>query len=153
MGFHSTLLFIHLTSACIWFGGYMVMSFVILPQTKRANDPRILIDFDRSFAKFALPALLGQLITGPLMALQFYPNVLDWFKFQNGAQDHIASKIVFLFIILYLFVRMRTKVMPRLLAGDPTAMKSASRSTHWITFLAFSNVLMGLSVHTGGFAY
>ena len=131
----------------------MVMSFVILPQAKRANDPQILINFDRSFAKYALPSLIAQFLTGPILAMRYYPDVADWFKFQNGTQDHIASKIVFLVIIILLFMRMRSKVIPRLAAGDATAMKSASRIIYWITFLAFSNVMMGLSVHTGGFAY
>lgn len=153
MEFISTLLLLHVLSACIWFGGYMVMSFVIVPQMKRENDPKVLLNFQSGFAKYALPSLLAQFITGPILALQKYPNVLDWFKFQNGEQDHIASKIIFMFIILWLVWRMQAKIAPRLLAGADGAIKSASRNTHWITFLAFSNVFMGMSVNTNGFAF
>lgn len=150
---HSTFLLLHVLSACIWFGGYMVMSFVIVPQMKRENDPKVLINFDRSFGKFALPSLVAQFVTGPILAMRKVPNVVDWFMFQTPDQDHIASKIIFLLIIVYLFMRMRSKVMPRLLAGEDGAMKSASRMTHWITFLAFSNIVMGMSIHTIGFRY
>ena len=131
----------------------MVMSFVIVPQMKRENDPKVLINFERGFAKYAMPSLLAQFLTGPILALQKAPNVLDWFTVFASKETHIASKIVFMFIILWLVWRMRSKITPRLLAGEDGAMKSAWRNTHWITFLSFSNVFMGLSVNTNGFNF
>jgi len=129
------------------------MSFVIVPKMKRDNDPKAFISFEQGFMKFAFPALLAQFLTGPMLAMRKFPNVIDWFTFQSGPQDHIASKIIFIFIIVYLVMRMRSKVMPRMLAGEDGAIKSASKTTHWITFLAFSNVVMGLSVRTDGFIF
>jgi len=153
MGPHTTLLFLHLMSASIWFGGYFVMSFILLPKAKREKNPQAFIEFERSFQKLGFPALLAQCVTGPILAMHYYSNPLDWFLFQTPHQDHIASKIIFLIIIMLLALRMRRTTGPRLQAGDMSAMKSAARLTHWITFLSFSNIMMGMSVNTDGFSF
>ena len=153
MGPHTSLLFLHVLSASIWFGGYVVMFFIILPKAKRDGEPEVFIEFERSFQKIGFPALLAQLITGPILATRFLPDPLDWFKFQTPDQDHVASKIIFLFIIIVLVLRTRSNTVPRLRAGDPKAMRSAKWITFWILFLAFSNIMMGMSVHTAGFSY
>lgn len=144
MGFHSTLLFLHITSACVWFGAYVVKSFIQIPKAKKSGDYSEFIEFEHAFSRFGIPSLLLQLITGPILATRYYPNPLDWFAFQNGTQDHIASKLVF---------RLQRRVLPVLASNDEKAAKSARRITHWITFFAFCNVMMGVSVNTGGFSY
>lgn len=153
MGPHTTLLFLHVMSACIWFGGYVVLFFIVLPKAKREGKPEVFIEFEQSFQRIGLPALLAQCITGPILAMHFYSNPIDWFKFQTPHQDHIASKIIFLVIILLLVMRTRMNTVPRLRAGDPKAMKSAKWITGWILFLSFSNIMMGMSVNTNGFSY
>jgi putative copper export protein len=107
MGPHTTLLFLHVISASIWFGGYVALFFIVLPQAKREKKPEIFIEFERSFQKIGFPALLAQCITGPILAMHFYSNPIDWFKFQTPHQDHIASKIIFLVIIVILVLRTR----------------------------------------------
>ncbi|MCP4092693.1 MAG: hypothetical protein GY747_04520 [Planctomycetes bacterium] len=140
-------------SASIWFGGYVVLFFIVLPKAKRDKNPEFFIEFEQSFQKIGFPALLTQFVTGPILAMHFYSNPIDWFKFQTPHQDHIASKIIFLFIIVILVLRTRRNTVPRLRAGDPKAMKSAKWITGWIMFLAFSNIMMGMSVNTNGFSY
>ena len=153
MGPHTTLLFFHVLSACIWFGGYVAMCFIVLPKAKRSKDPEHFIEFERSFQKIGLPALVAQLITGPILAMRFIPNPVNWFTFQTADQDHVASKIIFLFVIMVLVFRMHSNTIPRLRAGDPKAMRSATWICGWILFLIFSNIMMGMSVHTAGFSY
>ena len=152
MPIHSILLFLHVLGACIWFGGHVVISFVILPKAKKAQDPAVLVDFEGSFERVGLPALAVQALTGPYLALRYAP-VEDWFLWQNGTQDHIASKLVILGIFVILAIHMKRKILPRLRAGEVKALRSAAWHVHTVTFLSFLMILTGLSIHTGGFAY
>ena len=152
MHLHSTLLFLHVLAACIWFGGHMVLSVVILPKAKREQNPLALVEFERSFEKIGMPALLVQILTGPMIALRYAP-MSTWFLWQTEAQDHIASKVILLGVILVLAISMRLRVLPRLKAGDASALRSAASHIHTVTFLSFLMIFMGLSLHTGGFAY
>ena len=129
-----------------------MISFVILPKAKKAQDPSILVDFESSFERVGVPALVVQALTGPYLALRYAP-VGDWFLWQNETQDHIASKLVILGILVILAIHMKRKVLPRLRAGEVKALRSAAKHVHTVTFLSFLMVLTGLSIHTGGFAY
>lgn len=149
---HSILLFLHVLGACVWFGGHMVLSFVVLPKAKKAQDPSILVEFEQSFERLGIPALVVQVLTGPILALRYAP-VGDWFLWQNETQDHIASKLLVLVIIVFLAVSMKRKVLPRLRAGETKALRAAAGHVHTVTFLSFLLILTGLSLHTGGFAY
>ncbi|MHC4379743.1 MAG: copper resistance protein CopD, partial [Planctomycetota bacterium] len=122
---HSILLFLHVLGACVWFGGHVVISFLILPKAKKAQDPRILVDFEQSFERIGLPALVVQALTGPYLALRYAP-MGDWFLWQNETQDHIASKLLVLGIIVALAVHMKLKVLPRLRAGEVKALRPAA---------------------------
>lgn len=153
MPIHSILLAFHVLGACIWFGGHVVLSFVILPKAKKDKNPGLLVDFEARFGKMGMPALLVQIITGPILATRFEPNPSDWFLWQNPNQDHIASKLIMLAIIVVLAVIMKLKVIPRLKAEADGALKTAAKYVHTVTFLSFLLVFTGLDIHTLGFAY
>ena len=152
MPVHSILLFVHVLGACIWFGGHVVLSFVILPQARRAQDAGPLLAFERSFEKLGMPALLAQAATGPYLALKIAP-VADWFRWENSTQDHIASKLIFLGVIVLLAISMKLRVLPRLAAGEIEALRSAAWHVHSVTLISFLILIMGVSLHTGGFSY
>jgi len=153
MPIHSILLAFHVLAACIWFGGHVVLSFVILPKAKKDKDPSLLVDFEARFGKIGMPALIVQILTGPILAMRFVPDPAEWFLFQNTNQDHIATKLVFLAIIVLLAFKMKTKVIPRLKAEEDGALRSAAKYVHTVTFLSFLMVFTGLDLHTLGFAY
>jgi len=153
MHLHSTLLLIHVLGACVWFGGHVVLSFTVLPRAKRAQNPQLVLDFERSFEKIGILSLLAQVLTGPMLALRYVPQMGDWFRWQNEIQDHIASKLILLAVMVVLAISMRVRVLPRLAAKDPGAIKSAAKHVHSVTFISFLMVLMGVSIHTGGFSY
>ena len=115
----------------------MVLSFVILPKAKKDKDPSLVVDFESRFGKIGIPALLVQVITGPVLATRFVPDPAEWFLWQNANQDHIASKLIMLVIIVVLAILMKTKVMPRLKAGEEGAFKSAINacSVRWKTLV------------------
>lgn len=149
MAHHSLYLFVHILAACIIFGGHMVMSCIILPKAKRAKDPQALLAFERSFERLAVPSLAIQAATGPILANRFY-GPSEWFLWENVIQDHIASKLILLVIIIALAISMKLRVHPRLKAGDATALKSAAKHIHTVTFLSFLMVMLGTSINSGG---
>ncbi len=130
----------------------MVLSVVVLPKAKREQNPLAVVEFERSFEKLGMPSLLVQILTGPMIAMRYVP-MSDWFLWQTEAQDHIASKVILLGVILLLALSMKLRVMPRLKAGDASALRSAATHVHTVTFLSFLMIFMGLSLHTGGFSY
>jgi len=150
---HSILLSVHVLAACIWFGGHVVLSFVILPKAKKDKDPRQVVDFEGRFGKIGMPALVIQAVTGPILALRFVPDPSEWFLWQTPNQDHIASKLIMLGIIVVLAIMMKIKVMPRLKANEDGALRSAAKYVHSVTFLSFLLGFTGLDIHTLGFAY
>ncbi|PCJ53095.1 MAG: hypothetical protein COA70_10590 [Planctomycetota bacterium] len=153
MPIHSILLAFHVLGACIWFGGYVVLSFVILPKAKADKTPRLVVDFERRFRKIGWPALAVQMVTGPIMALRFVPDPGDWFLWQTANQDHIASKLIMLVILVALATVMQARVIPRLQAEESGSLKSAAKVIHSMTFFSFMMVFTGLDIHTLGFAY
>ena len=153
MPIHSILLAFHVLGACIWFGGYVVLSFVILPKAKADKNPRLVVDFERRFRKIGWPALAAQMVTGPIMALRFVPDPGDWFLWQTANQDHIASKLIMLVILVALATVMQARVIPRNQAEESGSLKSAARVIHSMTFFSFMMVFTGLDIHTLGFAY
>lgn len=149
----SIFLLFHVIGASVWFGGLMVLSCSILPRAKRAGDPGALANYLRHFLRVGYPALVVQVLTGPMMATRLIPKMSDWFAWENGTQDHIGSKIIMYPIIVIVAVQMQRKVLPRLEAGDGAAIKSAAKYGHSLTFLSFLMLLTGISLHTYGFSY
>jgi putative copper export protein len=149
----SIFLLFHVIGASVWFGGLMVLSCSILPKAKRAEDPGAIVRYFRHFLRIGYPALVVQVLTGPMLATRLIPKMSDWFAWENGTQDHIGSKLIMLPIIVIVSVQMQRKVLPRLEAGEATAIKSAAKYGHSLTFLSFLMLLMGISLHTYGFSY
>jgi putative copper export protein len=150
---HSILLFFHLLGASIWFGGHVVLSFVVLPRARRREDPQALLSMLQGYWGLGLAALAVQAMTGPMLALRWVPRMSDWFRWQNSTQDHIASKVILLPVLLILTLLVRRKLWPRLAAGETAAFKSAAKWLHTLTFISFLMLLTGLSLHTFGFDY
>lgn len=149
----SLLLLAHVLGASVWFGGLMVLSFSVLPKAKRAQDPAGIATFMRHFLRLGYPALVLQILTGPMMATRLVKDMGLWFAWENGTQDHIGSKLIMFPIIAIIAIQMQRKVLPRLEAGEGAAIKSAAKYGHTLTFLSFLMLLMGISLHTYGFSY
>lgn len=149
MPHHSLYLFVHILAACVLFGGHLVMSVIVLPRAKRAKDPAYFLAFERPFGRLAIPSLAIQAATGPVLANRFVPPS-EWFLWENVVQDHIASKLLLLVIMIAMTISMSLRVRPRLLANDPKAFRSAAIHAHTITFLSFLMVMLGVSLNTGG---
>ena len=58
------LLFLHVMGACIWVGGHLYLVVKILPQAVREQNTQRILDFEGSFEKLGMSALVVQVLTG-----------------------------------------------------------------------------------------
>ncbi|GAB4255479.1 MAG: CopD family protein [Vicingaceae bacterium] len=110
---YKTILIIHLLAATIWTGGHLYLALGILPKILITKNIEKLLDFERSYEKIGMPALLVQVITGVYMSL----NLLDfnqWFDFDNHISKHISIKIILLAITVILALIANFKIIPQL---------------------------------------
>ncbi len=145
----SLLLLFHVLGACIWAGGHLVLCLAVLPRALRARDPRIVADFERGFEKLGIPALVVQVLTGPMLALHYLPNMADWFRFQSVIADHVFAKLALLTLTVLLAAHARLRVLPQL---DESRLHALAWHIVPVTVIAVLMVILGVGLRTGGFA-
>lgn len=108
------LLLFHILGACIWIGGHVYLVLVIVPNALKNHNPQALLDFESSFEKLGMSALITQVITGLIMANKFLPN---WSQLFNHSQDIsilISLKLMWLICTILTAISAQTLVIPRL---------------------------------------
>jgi uncharacterized membrane protein len=58
------LVLFHLLGACVWVGGHLILSLSVLPKALKAKNTKVITEFENSFEKIGIPALLIQVLTG-----------------------------------------------------------------------------------------
>ena len=74
---YTVLLILHLLGATIWVGGHLVLLLTIVPGALAARDVERIRNFESGYERIGIPALIVQVITGPMLAHRFVPGVLD----------------------------------------------------------------------------
>lgn len=108
------LLFFHILGACIWIGSHVYLVLVIVPNALKNHNPQALLNFETSFEKLGMSALITQVITGLIMANKFLPN---WSQLFNHSQDIsilISLKLMWLICTILTAISAQTLVIPRL---------------------------------------
>src|SRR3546814_15667120 len=77
---YGILLLLHILGATIWTGGHIIVSVTVLPRALRQGAPEVLLNFESMFEKIGMPALVVQIITGPILAYRFLPDIGQWFN-------------------------------------------------------------------------
>ncbi|MEE1673007.1 copper resistance protein CopD [Agarivorans aestuarii] len=146
---YSLLLISHLVAATVWTGGHIVLSTVILPKVLKAKSPQMLLDFEQSFEKVGMPALIIQVITGLLLAYRWLPDLSLWFAFNNPISHAIATKLLLLSLTFGLAIDAKLRVLPNL-----SEEKLWDMALHIIgvTIISIAFVAVGLSFRLGWFA-
>ncbi|WP_205472803.1 copper resistance protein CopD [Agarivorans sp. Alg241-V36] len=146
---YSLLLISHLVAATVWTGGHIVLSTVILPKVLKAKTPQMLLDFEQSFEKVGMPALIIQVITGLLLAYRWLPDLSLGFAFNNPISHAIATKLLLLSLTFGLAIDAKLRVLPNL-----SEEKLWDMAFHIIgvTILSIGFVIVGLSFRLGWFA-
>jgi putative copper export protein len=139
------LILLHVLGATIWTGGHLVLSVCILPRALAEKDPTIVTAFEERFEKLGLPALLVQVVTGPLLAFHHVPYAADWFAFNGTKETLIATKLLLLAATLGLALHARLRVLP-------TLTESRLRLLAWhivpVTVLSVLFVVVGVFIRT-----
>ena len=138
----------HVLGATVWTGGHLVLALVILPRARRANDPRIVQEFERGYERLAVPALLVQVASGLWLAYRAIPDGVAWSDLSTFPVSHIALKLLLLAGILALAVHAKRHVLPRL---DVGRIDLYSRHVWAVTVLSVGLVSLGVGLSTGGF--
>jgi len=112
------LVFIHVLCATVWTGGHLVLTLAILPRAQRAGDPGIVQEFEASYERLAVPALLTQVASGVWLALRVKPSDVAWSDLGTFPVSYIALKLLLLFAILALAIHAKRRVLPQLEAGN-----------------------------------
>lgn len=135
------LILIHVLGATVWAGGHLILSLTILPKALKRKDPQIILEFEKSFEKIGLPALLAQVITGISMALIYVPFRF-WGSLSTPHHVYLWTKLGLLAATLLLAIHARFFILPKL-----TEQKLPQLAFHivLVTVLAVFFVITGLS--------
>ncbi len=111
------LILLHVLGACIWVGGHLVLALSVLPRALKQKSPGIIREFESHYERIGIPALLVQVLTGLLIAYQYFP-VNEWLTFSDRPHIHIGVKLILLFVTVLLAVHARFFIIPRLNATN-----------------------------------
>ncbi len=143
---YTTLLVLHILSACVWTGGHLVLAIGYLPQALRNRDPAIIESFESHYERVGIPALILQVLTGLWLANRLLPFT-KWFSFENFLSTHISLKLALLAITVVLAVDARFRLIPNL---DQRRLGSLAAHILAVTVLAVLFVIVGTGIRTGG---
>lgn len=140
------LLFIHILGASIWVGGHLLLAIRYLPRAVLKKEIAPLTQFEEKFEVVGIPALLAQVITGIIMAMNIMP-ISNWLNFSNPISRLILLKLSMLLATFFLAVDARLRVIPKLSADT---VNSLAWHVIAVTCISLVFVALGLSFRFGG---
>lgn len=108
------LLLLHILGACIWIGGHLYLMITIVPTAVKQPNPQALLNFEASFEKLGMTALITQVITGLIMANRFLPSWSQLFDYSQDITILITLKLTWLICTILTAVSAQVFVIPRL---------------------------------------
>ena len=143
---YSYVFLLHVLAATVWTGGHLVLSTTVLPRALRAQDPRILLDFESGFERIGMPALLVQVVSGLWLAHTVVPDWQTWFVGGTTPARLVGFKLLLLTLTVALAVDARLRLIPRLNAKSLPAM---ARRVYLVTMASVLFVVVGVSFRGG----
>lgn len=114
MNLFGILVVLHLLGACIWVGGHLVLACSVLPKALRNRDSSIVRNFEESYERVGIPALVVQVVTGVWLSYQKLPMLELWFDFSNPVGRLIGVKLLLLALTVGLALDARLRIIPKL---------------------------------------
>ena len=145
---HHILLIFHLLAATVWIGGHLILSIGFLPKALKEKDPGIITNFEKSYEKIGLPALLILVITGIFLSYRYGITISNWFSFENAIEKVVSIKLILLFLTLVLAIHARIFIIPKLSAKSLPFMAA---HIILITMVGLTMMIVGTFVRFGGF--
>ncbi len=144
---HHVLLIIHLLAATVWIGGHLILSIGFLPKALKERAPEIITNFEKSYEKIGLPALLVLVVTGIFLSYSYGITISDWFSFRNSIEKVVSIKLILLFTTLGLAIHARFFIIPKLSAKSLPLMAA---HIILITLVGITMMVVGTFVRFGG---
>lgn len=108
------LLLFHFLGASIWIGGHAYLVLVVVPNALKNHNPQALLNFESSFEKLGMTALITQVITGLIMVSHFLSDWKTWFDFSQDISILISLKLTWLMGTIFTAISAQMLVIPRL---------------------------------------
>lgn len=143
---YSYVFLLHVLAATVWTGGHLVLATTVLPRALRAQDPRILLDFESGFERIGMPALLVQVVSGLWLAHIVVPDWQTWFVGGTTPARLVGLKLLMLALTVALAVDARLRLIPRL---DAKSLPAMARRVYLVTVASVLFVVVGVSFRGG----
>jgi len=88
------MLLLHVIGATVWTGGHLVLAITILPRALKQRSTSELLQFETSYERIGIPALIIQVVTGIWLAYNLIPDVSMWFSLGNHTSQLIILKLL-----------------------------------------------------------
>lgn len=108
------LLLFHILGASIWIGGHVYLILIIVPNALKNQNPQALLNFESSFEKLGMTALIMQVVTGLIMAKMFLANWSKLFDYSQDISILISLKLMWLICTILTAISAQILVIPRL---------------------------------------
>lgn len=141
------ILLIHILSATLWVGGYLMLSFTSLPKALKNKSLENIAQLKKDYNKISIHILILQLLTGLLLAYYLVPDIATWFSFKFIYSHLIVGKLSLLVITFILAVYARSKILPKL---NENNLKAFAVNIFVVTLLSIGFVFIGMMFKTGG---
>ncbi|MEO8196740.1 MAG: CopD family protein [Thermoanaerobaculia bacterium] len=142
------VLFLHVLGATIWAGGHLVLAVTILPRVLRERSPARLLEFESSYERIGIPALVVQVVTGLWLAYRKVPDVGRWFTFGDPVASLVGIKLLLLAATIGFALDARLRILPNLSEQN---LKALAWHIVPVTAISVLFVLVGVSFRTGWF--
>ena len=145
---YKLILLLHMLGATIWTGGHLVLALCVLPRVLAEKSPSRLLEFETTYEKIGVPALIVQVASGFWLAHRFLPDFAQWFSADDAISRLILVKITLLVLTLVLALHARLRIIPKLSVNNLNLLAGHIIA---VTILSVLFVATGLGFRTGGF--
>lgn len=144
---YKLILTLHVIGATIWAGGHLVLALGILPDALKRRSLERLQQFEATYERVGLPALIVQILTGLWLAHHYLPDASAWLNLSSPWTRLVALKLLLLALTLGLAADARLRLIPRL---DESRLASLAWHIVGVTALSVLLVIAGVGFRTGG---
>lgn len=143
------LLIIHLICATIWVGGHIYLCIIVLPKVLKTKDATALLQFEKSYEKLGMPALLILVISGLWMATKYGVVFAQLFSFKTPVETIVSLKLLLLITTVLFALSAQLRVLPKLRTGTNKINEMAFHIIA-VTLIGITMLVLGTFVRFGG---
>ncbi|MFW2178032.1 MULTISPECIES: hypothetical protein [unclassified Moraxella] len=145
------LLFLHILGACVWVGGHIYLAVAVLPKAIREHSSQRILDFEASFERLGMSALIIQVITGLKMAGLLLPQWSMITNHQNPIAVLLTLKLTWLALTIVTALSAQLWIIPKVKKDLMNAKFRSIFIAHilMIVTLAIAFVVTGTLFRTG----